>query len=651
MRDFEAGKRGKLIDALNGLFGEYDKAFNSKLFASGHFSEDLNIDNSVLMDVIKGTYEASDGSIHYDFSAINADVLGNMYEQYLGHLLKKTAKRAKVEKSHAKRKEQGIYYTPTYVVDYIVKNTVGEYLKGKRAETVSSIKVLDPACGSGSFLLRVFDELDSYWARKLKGKYGQSKLGGDGVPITKKIEILRDNIYGVDLDEKAVEISRLNLLLKAAEKRHLLPALDKNVKVGNSLIDDSEVAGDKAFVWNSEFEKIMSEGGFDVIVGNPPWVESKKFDPEDKEFYEKGFDVAKKQYDLFSLFVERSLACLKEGGLLGFIIPDRFLTNLDYVDFRKFILNNCKIVKILHLGDGVFKEVRMPSAIIILQKESKDKLRDKNPVKYSSIGSGQELSETYDVKLQNEFLNNPNQVFSIFSDAETGRIIEKIKKDSVPFGDLVTNARGVEIGKSSKLILPNKTSSNQVKFLVGKDIDRYYLHSNSFLQLGEAGIDYKDAALYAGPKLLIRKTGSGIRAVLDTENHYVIQVIYMFKSKDPSLDPNYLLGILNSKLMSFYYFSVFGERDRKTFPHLTQGKVLSLPFRVVSKEKQAELASLVRSVQKVVCELEALGGKRTDKALGLIEKKAILDKQIDGVVYEIYGINEKEKNSIEKVLN
>ncbi len=215
-REWESRGRGQLIKSLREVFAYFDEQYNSKIFAK-HLCDSLDIDNEVLHEIIEGLYFTKDKSVSYDFSAIEADVLGNIYEQYLGHILKKSEKRAKLTESHARRKEQGIYYTPTYIVDYIVRNTLGELLKDKKVD-LEKIRVLDPACGSGSFLIKAFDVLNEYYAKHDKN-YSQTQIDFEtSMPFTTKIKILKNNIFGVDLDKQAVEIAQLNLLLKIAEK-------------------------------------------------------------------------------------------------------------------------------------------------------------------------------------------------------------------------------------------------------------------------------------------------------------------------------------------------------------------------------------------------------------------------------------------------
>ncbi len=314
-REFDDKKRGKLTTSLNEVYLRFDDTYNSRLFSFNpndktqrHLCESLEIDNEVLIDIINGLYQSKDGLTHYDFSAIDADVLGNIYEQYLSHILRKTEKRAKLESKEAHRKEQGIYYTPTYIVEYIIRNTLGEVLKRKKSEEADKIKVLDMACGSGSFLLKAFDVIDAHHQKNDK-EYAQTKLDleNESARITKKIKILKNNIYGVDLDPKAIEIAQLNLLLKAAETRHRLPDLRENIKCGNSIISDPTVAGERAFDWNREFEAIMKDGGFDVIIGNPPYVDIKQLEPRIVNYLFNTYPTVENRMNLYSVFVENGL--------------------------------------------------------------------------------------------------------------------------------------------------------------------------------------------------------------------------------------------------------------------------------------------------------------------------------------------------------
>ncbi len=255
LREWKGNTKGKpFIKVLSEVYRDFDRYYNSKLF-SEHVCEELVIDDSVLNDIINGLYESVDRTLRYDFSAIDADVLGSIYEEYLGYVLK--SGKGQIAENHVHKKEMGIYYTPAYVVDYIVDNTIGKILKER---DIKGIRILDLACGSGSFLIKAYDALVT----------SCEKIDFD---IKKKI--LVENIFGVDLDPKAVEITQLNLLLRTMEKRRILPELQNNIRLGNSIIDDPKFAGNKAFNWCEVFSEIFKTGGFDVVIGNPPYFNIK----------------------------------------------------------------------------------------------------------------------------------------------------------------------------------------------------------------------------------------------------------------------------------------------------------------------------------------------------------------------------------------
>lgn len=318
-------------------------------------------------EVIEGLYQTK-GNEPYDFSIIDADVLGTIYEQYLGHILRKTEKRAKLTENHAHRKKQGIYYTPPYIVNYIVRSTLGELLKDKKIN-VEHVRILDPACGSGSFLIKAFDVLNEYY-KEHDENYTQTRLDPQlGIPFKTKSKILQNNIFGVDLDRQAVEIAQLNLLLKIAEKGHRLPILEQNIKVGNSLIDDEQVAGSKVFKWEKEFKSIIEAGGFDVIIGNPPYVRPHNISKTDKEYLWKNLTTFKAKSDLYNCFMEKGIDLLKDGGLFSFIVPHTWTSLESFQEIRKYILDNCRVIKLVQSPKKVFQDATVETTIFVLKKE------------------------------------------------------------------------------------------------------------------------------------------------------------------------------------------------------------------------------------------------------------------------------------------
>ncbi len=377
----DRARKRDLMSELNAIFREFDAGYDTRLFAP-HLCEELEGEPTPFEAVIGGLYEVPGGYGFYDFNAIDADVLGAIYEQYLGHRAQDPEGKAAVSKRE-KRKAHGIYYTPRFVVRYIVEQTLGRLLKEADYERARQVRVLDMACGSGSFLIEAFDVLDRY----LAGVRGQNaaSAAGDTHDFARRMEILTGNLYGVDLDAQAVEIARLNLLLKAVNQRGRLPEL-ANVRQGNSLIggapEELEAAfgvewRDKhPFDWEEQFPQIMERGGFDVIVGNPPYIRIQTLPKDEVAFYSNRYQAATGNYDIYTLFVERALQLLRPGGLFGFILPHRFFKTNYGKGLREFIVKHQNVREILDFdGYMVFEGASINTCLLILGKEPEDKFR------------------------------------------------------------------------------------------------------------------------------------------------------------------------------------------------------------------------------------------------------------------------------------
>jgi len=350
---------------LKNIFRDFDAVYNGQLFAP-HICEDLRVDNEVLESVLMLLY-------NYNFDLIPVAVLGNAYELYIGTIIKEkegvlTEDELTLVEDPSVRKKHGIYYTPEYVVDYIVRNTLGEVLKNcKTPDEVSKIKVLDPACGSGSFLTKAFDVIREWYDnynRQSQQAANRNTLEAHFHTVTNVEErVLTDNLYGVDLDPQAVEITILNLSLKAVKTKKKLPYMGDHIKCGNSLIDVPEMAGDKAFKWEQQFKEIMDEHGFDVVIGNPPYVDIKQLEPATVRFLFERYNTVENRMNLHSTFVEKAFDVLKERGYFGFIIPNSILYNESYYKIRTLLLNNVSLLKIVRLPDRVFENAKIETII------------------------------------------------------------------------------------------------------------------------------------------------------------------------------------------------------------------------------------------------------------------------------------------------
>ncbi len=408
----------QLLKTLRDIFRYFDDNYDSELFEL-HLSDNVYITDDSLRDIFAGLYEIPGGIAEYDFAVIDADVLGAVYEQYLGYVAEIVLQRAKeaqarlalgyvdevqieVTAKKQRRKEHGIYYTPKFVTDYIVKETVGRYLKEHTYNENRSIKILDPACGSGSFLIRAFDRLLNYHAK-------ENNKSAAELSQFERLRILTANVHGVDLDRQAVEIARLNLLLRSLAKRELLPGLKDNIKPGNSLISgtEEELEGyfgegsrNKRFNWDEEFKDVMTKGGFDVIIGNPPW--GGDIDKELTYFHDKYPRVTKEHTEIFKLFIEASLRLVRENGLLSLIVPNTLLRQNRFKDVRSVLLQN-QILTLVNLGENVFKGVIAPSCIFVIRKAKPEKDHRVFILDITKVESDAKVSALKDPKLQNDF--------------------------------------------------------------------------------------------------------------------------------------------------------------------------------------------------------------------------------------------------------
>jgi len=359
-------KQGDLYQNLFHQFERADDKYNSGLFdfKKDRISKTLSVDNKVLKTIINELYYPESP---YEFSVLSVEILGSAYEQFLGKVIRvDKAHSAHIEEKPEVRKAGGVYYTPQYIVEYIVNNTVGKLIESKTPKEISNIKIVDPACGSGSFLIGAYQYLLD-WHKNFYTDNGKLSKGTKSSPLTpqgnlttaEKKRILLNNIFGVDIDVNAVEVTKLSLLLKCMEgeteasiasqfrlfNERALPTLDDNIKDGNSLVDidfyhtqldfgeDKRI---KPFSWQNGFSEVFKQGGFDIIIGNPPYFSLDIVSNEQKSYYENKYSsFATRQSNIYFFFIAKSHELLQENGIISFINERYYFNSKNATKFRK----------------------------------------------------------------------------------------------------------------------------------------------------------------------------------------------------------------------------------------------------------------------------------------------------------------------------
>jgi type I restriction-modification system DNA methylase subunit len=677
LNQYDADKSIDVKNQMNRLFRHYDEIYDSKLFTydendteKRHECERVEIDNLTYVRVLRETYD-KDEVYSYNFADIDADILGAMYEKYIGTM--------------QKRKEQGIFYTPSFVVEHIVQNTLGRVLRKTKYDNLASIRVLDMACGSGSFLLKSFDVLDQHYRLRDKD-YAQTKLDAEtnGAKMTRKSMILRNNIYGVDLDPKAVEIAQLNLLLKAAETRYRLPDLRDNIKCGNSLISQSLDEGLRPFEWNREFSGIMNEGGFDVVIGNPPYVRQEellKIKPNLKINYE----VYQSTADLSVYFFERAIRMLKNGGYFGMIVSNKWLKAGYGKNLRRY-LARYHIVSFIDFGDlGVFKDATAYPCILVVKKVQKP--NPKIPVCLVKDLGFDRLDEYI---ARNSFLMNQADLSEDgwnFVDKASRTLLERLKKENPSLGDYIHNESyfGIKTGLTKAFVIDEKTRDQLVSedsrsaeilkpFLMGKEVRRYGVDfRGKYIILTRIGVkiedypavrrwldkfkpalqrrsdqgnhwyelracDYYD--LFEKPKLIYGSMTVSPRFAIDKNGYFANNANFIIPTEDRQL-----LAVLNSKL-GWFLVSNTCTRIKGGY-QLMWRYFRNVPVpRTRSSELEKESERMIRLTERLL----ALGKKQTEERMKLEKEAQETSKRVDELVYDLYGLTAEDRGTVEDIM-
>jgi hypothetical protein len=607
-----------------------------------------------------------------------------------------------VEEKPEVKKAGGVYYTPSYIVEYIVQQTVGRLIEGKTPQQISRLHILDPACGSGSFLLGAYQHLLDYHRRWYEEhdpeKYATAKRpelyqgrGGEWRLTTgEKKRILLNNIYGVDIDRQAVEVTKLSLLLQVLEgesqetlgqqlklwRERALPDLGENIKCGNSLIgpdyfegqlmpDEEEMRRVNPFDWEKEFPQITKAGGFDAVIGNPPYGFREIHPDEYKAYFKTHYTAAHASFEHYFLFYERSLRLLKENGRHGFIVPVTWLTIPSARSLRKFILDDYQLERVCWLPELVFANAEVNTLISVIARgapgettvEIHDRLGFREP-------------PTEERHYEQSYFVASDYYINIFETERDRKVIQRMLDCSEPLGAIATPRSGYNPYEKGKGVAPeggpqtaetvkSKPYHSETKLgpgwkpeIVGRDLGRYSLvvSGNRWIKYGPWLAAARDATNFVGRRLLVQEiTGGTDRRIVatyhDGELYHSRDVIPIKIDRD---QPHsfYILGILNSRLMTWYHHKRSPKAKKELFPKLLVSDLRKLPIRTIDFDDADDVARhdrMVAVVQRMLDLHEKLAAATIPADKKLYERQIrATDEEIDALVYELYGLSEEE---------
>ena len=681
---------------LREMFRDADDRYNSGLFhfkrekgraeAPDELTLNLEIDDKPLKEIFKNLYYPD---CPYEFSVLGADILGSVYEQFLGKVIRLTAgNRAVVEDKPEVKKAGGVFYTPAYIVKYIVEHTVGKLLQGKTSKQAAGLTILDPACGSGSFLIGAYQYLlDWYLARYVEEGAEKHSKGKEArlrpfaqrewrLTTSEKKRILLEHIYGVDIDAQAVEVTKLSLLLKVLEgesdqtltsqmklfHERVLPDLERNIQCGNSLIgpdfydgqldlDDEAAQRINVFDWQAAFPQVFKAGGFDAVIGNPPYGAA--FGVFETPYLSSKFPLQNYQLDSYLLFLEKGLSLSNKQAALGFIIPNTWLVNLTSKKIRSHIFSSTQIEHIVHYGRYVFPKVTVDTEVVILRNQ---KASSKHEINIELISKDQ-LSDNYTIQ-QSLWGEKEGAPVNIMERPEYSSLADKLKGHPV-FDDYFKITQGTkpfQVGKgnppqtqevvdSKPFVANTKISSSFRPLLRGSLIHKYRIYWNNdyYISFGDWLAEPRYSANFDAPvKLVVRQTGDSLVATLDAQQFIVRDNLYAITSKLGDFDLKYALGILNSKLLNWFYQKIVNPEAGEALAQVKRGHIAQLPF-ALPPNPDKNYGKLIALVEKMLALHQQLAAAKTPQDTNLLQRQIdATDRQIDQLVYALYGLTDDE---------
>jgi type I restriction-modification system DNA methylase subunit len=684
---------------LKQLFMRADARYNSGLFHDAEMNlvnqGQLSVGSEVLRRIVKGLYPPSP----YEFSLIGADVLAQVYEQFLGKVIHVSNDRVRIVDRPEVKKAGGVVYTPAPIVRHMVKTAIDESLT-RRPDRLKTFRICDPACGSGSFLVEVFDYLCDRTLQELAANTKASSGGrnprvisdGQGdwlLSSNEKKRILRDHVFGVDIDPQAVEVTKLSLLLKVLEgesREHIdrqlslfqeraLPDMDSNIICGNSLVTSEIISYNqealfesdhrlkiRPFDWRPGFPTVFDrdQSGFDVVIGNPPYVllQDEFRDPTTDRYFREKYRVASYKLDTYHLFLERALGLLRHDGILSFITPTNWMTNNNLTQLRQILLDSSIVKSVEVLDTSAFRGRSVDTAILTCISGTPTS----SSIRISRVqmrGGG--IEEISSASLDPTRIRSSQQLlFSAGEVNEISALVDRIDTNELRLGSVARVNFGKQLRDRDKhkldVISVERLSDIQDSHrpcYTGKDVKRWLVEWSGLACLestvAKRGGCWDPEVQDAKRKILCRQIGYFPEFGLDQLGFQCLNTAFLVTPlEDSPISSESLLGILNSDVIAAYWLTKFWDR-RRTFPKIKGTYLKELPLPSLNRaDLVEELSSNVIGAIRISADLAR--AKTPDARVQAQRALGVCEDIIQRVVADLYGLTEAERRSCRAII-
>ncbi|MCB1191836.1 MAG: N-6 DNA methylase [Leptospiraceae bacterium] len=705
LKSIKDKEEGIVYEECKDVFEQLDKTYNGSIFTRRTELDAVRVSNKVLLDVLKDFLSQNS---RYNFKVIPIEILGTIYEQFLGKVVITTAKQAKIDYKPEVRKAGGVYYTPAYIVDYIVKKTVEEKLrnlalKGEvKIQDILEIKICDPACGSGSFLISAYSALIQwtleYFRKKIESANVRTGLkpvltkeektlvylDNDGnIRLTSKIkrDILKSCIYGVDIDPQAVEVTKMSLSLKALENTNhyevynertlfhttIPPPLEGNIKCGNSLIgmdiydgklqlNDSVEKILKPFDWNSEFLVFKEKQGFDVVIGNPPYIHQRDnmINEIIIEYLKGKFISSNFRQNTYTLFVEKSLTLLNENGYFSFIIPNYFLSTDFDKKFRELLFTKNKVISILDVKN-VFEQATVFCVIFVMQKG-----KPSNFISYFE-------RKTFLPALLNNITDEKKFIPLENNDYKLsfGQITKKFKT----IGDFFKTYMGIVpyrigygIPKQTKKLIQEKSYNSSKKennhylpYYTASDIGFFEIKRNKeFIKYGNNLAEPRNLNVFSDQRIVIQRiialNPPRLKTNIFTDKAVVNSDLITIKpiKKEYEKFVLFLAAIVSSKYFGYLLYNNNINLQRSIYPKINMKTLLSIEIPDLLRIADDTLKKVSNIVDNTIELKRKLTNNISEpEKAQLLRKIKYFDDNLNSIVYQLYELTPEEIKIVE----